>query len=416
MLDTLLGGTKRFSAVGYIDDIIVYSDPWADHCAHLRQLLNASRSQASVAPRGVSFGAESVRYLDHVVSRRGEPCPSEVKAILDMRPPANAKAGQRFLGKCQNYRKFIPHFSIIAAPLFQAAPRIGDFIWTPEAEAAWRALGQSLSTEPVLAHQDHTTTTGPSTLTETARATASGRLSCSPRMASASLPAPPAACTTAAAVLWAFETFRHYIDGRDGSRGLPGHPSAPPPPQASMPRSPRRSGRRRPSFHHRDDADVAVCLEDTEDEAPQQPAAPHTPNTAQRFMGDAASSPRPRWSTPQCTTRHSRILNARSSGACSASSALNGRRTYNQSHCAFAWCTTCCGFPSLTPRPASSFRLSSGAALSTHHLSYYGGHFSVTKTAARLACRYWWPRLRHDVRAYLRTCSFCLADADSPKK
>ncbi|KAL8436892.1 hypothetical protein ACSSS7_001394 [Eimeria intestinalis] len=55
-------------------------------------------------------------------------------------------------------------------------------------------------------------------------------------------------------------------------------------------------------------------------------------------------------------------------------------------------------------------------AIHAHHLSYYGGHFGVTNTAARVACRYWWPRLRQDVDAYLRRCTFCLAHAGSPQK
>ncbi|KAL8441265.1 hypothetical protein Emag_007321 [Eimeria magna] len=55
-------------------------------------------------------------------------------------------------------------------------------------------------------------------------------------------------------------------------------------------------------------------------------------------------------------------------------------------------------------------------AIQAHHLSYYGGHFGVFKTAARLACRYWWPHLQRDVRAYFRRCPFCIANTDAPRK
>ncbi|KAL8428112.1 hypothetical protein ACSSS7_007393 [Eimeria intestinalis] len=70
--------------------------------------------------------------------------------------------------------------------------------------------------------------------------------------------------------------------------------------------------------------------------------------------------------------------------------------------------------PPVPPPAATAMR--DDLAIHAHHLSYYGGHFGVTKTAARLACRYWWPRLRHDVCAYVRTCTFCPAHADSPEK
>ncbi|KAL8434925.1 hypothetical protein ACSSS7_002812 [Eimeria intestinalis] len=111
-----------------------------------------------------------------------------------MPPPAKAKAVQRFLGNCQCNCVLIPHFSIIAAPLFQAAARTRDFNWTPEAKAAWRALCQSLSTDPSSSTQ---TTHCPSTSTAAARATASARSSCSPRRtAGMSLPTPPGPYTT----------------------------------------------------------------------------------------------------------------------------------------------------------------------------------------------------------------------------
>ena len=38
-----------------------------------------------------------------------------------MPAPDNVKAVQRFLGKCQYYRKFILDFSVIAAPFFRLA-------------------------------------------------------------------------------------------------------------------------------------------------------------------------------------------------------------------------------------------------------------------------------------------------------
>ncbi|KAL8442714.1 hypothetical protein Emag_006266 [Eimeria magna] len=132
MVDLLLGGMKWVSAVGYIgyvDDIIVYSDTWDAHRAHLRQLFQAFRdANLQLHPGKCSFGAAAVRYLGHIVSRDGiKPCPSKLQAILEVPVPKTAKAVQRFLGKCRYYRKFIPNFSITDAPLFQAAARQKDF-------------------------------------------------------------------------------------------------------------------------------------------------------------------------------------------------------------------------------------------------------------------------------------------------
>ena len=50
-----------------------------------------------------------MKYLGHVVTRNGiRACPSKLKAIVETPKPASAEEVQRFIGKCQYYRKFIP--------------------------------------------------------------------------------------------------------------------------------------------------------------------------------------------------------------------------------------------------------------------------------------------------------------------
>ena len=41
MVDMLLGGMKWVFVKGHIGDIIVYTDTWADHSCHRRQLFEA---------------------------------------------------------------------------------------------------------------------------------------------------------------------------------------------------------------------------------------------------------------------------------------------------------------------------------------------------------------------------------------
>lgn len=128
----LLGGTKWVFAIGYIDDIIVYSDTWVDHLAHLRQVFEALRkANLERHPGQCAFGAQEVNYLGRVVTRDGIwACPSTIKAMASMLKPASAKDMQRFTGKCQYYRKFIPKFSQIVAPLFKAQATRRNFAWT----------------------------------------------------------------------------------------------------------------------------------------------------------------------------------------------------------------------------------------------------------------------------------------------
>lgn len=60
-----------------------------------------------------------MKYLGHVVTRQGISCvPDKVAAIDAIPVPQSLVELQRYLGKCQYYRKSIPNFSALAAPLF----------------------------------------------------------------------------------------------------------------------------------------------------------------------------------------------------------------------------------------------------------------------------------------------------------
>ena len=101
MLDVLLSGMKWVFAIGYIDEIIMCSDTWADHLAHLRRLFEALRkANLELHPGKCAFGAQEVKYLGQVVTRDGiRACTSKIN--VEMPRPASAKEAQRFIGKCQ---------------------------------------------------------------------------------------------------------------------------------------------------------------------------------------------------------------------------------------------------------------------------------------------------------------------------
>ena len=47
--------------------------------------------------------------------------------------------------------------------------------------------------------------------------------------------------------------------------------------------------------------------------------------------------------------------------------------------------------------------------ISRHHDDPLAGHFGIEKTRELLARKYYWPTLRHDVKAYVKGCDVCLA-------
>lgn len=64
------------------------------------------------------FGREKVHYLGHVVGgEEVQPEPGEARAVQEYPTPTTKKDVQAFLGLVRYYRRFIPQFASIAAPL-----------------------------------------------------------------------------------------------------------------------------------------------------------------------------------------------------------------------------------------------------------------------------------------------------------
>ena len=47
--------------------------------------------------------------------------------------------------------------------------------------------------------------------------------------------------------------------------------------------------------------------------------------------------------------------------------------------------------------------------ISRHHDNRLASHFGIEKICKLLAQKYYWPTLRHNVKAYVKSCNVCLA-------
>ena len=83
-----------------------------------------------------------------------KPSLSKVKAVAEWPTPTSVKDVRSFLGLASFYRKFIRHFSEIAAPLIDLTKKGRAEIWSPEVwtekeESAFRQLKTAMVTAPV---------------------------------------------------------------------------------------------------------------------------------------------------------------------------------------------------------------------------------------------------------------------------
>ena len=118
MHDVLRPFLRRFVLV-FFDDILIYSESWADHLRHVRAVLSTlQQHQLFVKRSKCTFGVESISYLGHIISAAGVAMdPAKVQAVADWPQPRSARAVRGFLGLAGYYRKFVGEFGTIAAPL-----------------------------------------------------------------------------------------------------------------------------------------------------------------------------------------------------------------------------------------------------------------------------------------------------------
>lgn len=143
-------------ALVYLDDVIVHASSFEEHLTRLRRVFERfRRAGLKVKPAKCQLCCTSVNYLGYVVSRDGiSPNPSLVQVIADWPIPSTVTEVRSFLGKTSYYRRFIPNFASIAAPLHKLSEKDSRFKWTSDCAKAFNTLKTKLMSPPVLTFPD----------------------------------------------------------------------------------------------------------------------------------------------------------------------------------------------------------------------------------------------------------------------
>ena len=153
LMREVLHGTENYADT-YIDDIVVCSNSWVDHCRHLRDILDRLRKSGLTAkPKKCCIGQSEARYLGHVIGNgKIKPEAIKVKAIVDYPRPITKREVRQMLGLASYYRRYVPGFANLVAPLNDLTKKNAPLtvIWTPECEDAFVCLKSLMSSAPIL--------------------------------------------------------------------------------------------------------------------------------------------------------------------------------------------------------------------------------------------------------------------------
>ena len=109
LIDKVLMGCGEF-AMGYLDDIIIFSKNEEDHLHHLEEIFSRLQHFGLKMKREkCTFFKQHIQYLGHLISKAGfEPLPEKLESIRKMPAPKSPKEVKQFLGLIGYYRKFVP--------------------------------------------------------------------------------------------------------------------------------------------------------------------------------------------------------------------------------------------------------------------------------------------------------------------
>ncbi|KAK7925711.1 hypothetical protein WMY93_008021 [Mugilogobius chulae] len=136
----------------YIDDILIFSKDLETHKLHVRKVLQRLlENKLFVKAEKCQFHAPSVSFLGYIIAQgKVQMDPEKLTAVREWPSPTSRKELQRFLGFANFYRRFIRNFSRVAAPLTALTSTSHPFVWTQEAEAAFKELKLRFTSAPVL--------------------------------------------------------------------------------------------------------------------------------------------------------------------------------------------------------------------------------------------------------------------------
>lgn len=157
-----LSGLVDVICVIYLDDILIYSEEKERHRADVCQVLRRLREYKLYANlKKCEFLVDKVEFLGFIISTSGVSMdPSRVSAIAQWPEPLTLRELQVFLGFANFYRRFCARYAQEArlmTDLLKGSKdgrQDGPFVFTADAQEAFKKLKEVFTTAPMLVHFD----------------------------------------------------------------------------------------------------------------------------------------------------------------------------------------------------------------------------------------------------------------------
>ncbi|CAF1473908.1 unnamed protein product, partial [Didymodactylos carnosus] len=163
VMHNLIGNGRWNYVVVYLDDILIFSKDFNEHKQHVNEILSIlNKANFQVNPDKCTIAVQEIEYLSHVINKdQIKPSPEKIRAITELAPLTTLSPANEFIGKLNSYRKFIPHFAEIAAPIHKVTNKTKktkhEFYWHNEQQEAFDEFKHILTTTPLFLQYPDTT-------------------------------------------------------------------------------------------------------------------------------------------------------------------------------------------------------------------------------------------------------------------
>ena len=152
LMELVLRGLLWEKCLCYLDDIIVMGKTFVEALDNLKTVFERFRNaNLKLKPKKCVLFQTEVLFLGHKVTAEGITTdPSKVESVKTWPQPTSLSELRSFLGLVGYYRRFIPDFSEIAAPLTRLTQKFSKFVWSPQCTESFEKLKELLVSAPIL--------------------------------------------------------------------------------------------------------------------------------------------------------------------------------------------------------------------------------------------------------------------------
>ena len=148
LMTRLFAKCKEFCSP-YMDDLVIFSDNWAEHRKHVRAVLQCLREAGLTAnPAKCHWGGTRMEFLGHLVGEGTTTIPDcRVKALASYSKLVTKKGLRSFLGAISFYRGYVDPFAKDTAVLSPSTAKLAlsKVLWTGEMESAFTNIRKCIA-------------------------------------------------------------------------------------------------------------------------------------------------------------------------------------------------------------------------------------------------------------------------------